>query len=301
MKSETLEDFYKRYAIPQEDPQKKGVTKDTGLVNIYRREAICGQNATPYNRRDYYKISLVIGKGVLSYADKGIEIDKPALLFSNPLVPYSWEPQSTDQRGYFCLFKDNFINSNVPSQNIPDSPLFKIGGNPVYFLNKTQEHFIDTIFTTMLDEINSSYVYKYDLIHNYIHIIMHEALKMQPADSFFQHNNASSRIATLFIELLERQFPIDSPQYILKLKTPSDFASRLSVHVNHLNRSVKEITGKTTTEHISERVIQESKALLKYTSWNINEIAYALGFEYPSYFTNFFRRQTNATPKSFRN
>jgi len=36
----------------------------------------------PYNRRDFYKISLLIGHSRLTYADKGIEIDRPALVFS---------------------------------------------------------------------------------------------------------------------------------------------------------------------------------------------------------------------------
>ena len=103
------------------------------------------------------------------------------------------------------------------------------------------------------------------------------------------------------MELLDRQFPIDTPEHVLKLKTANDYASSLSVHVNHLNRAVKEVTGKTTTEHIADRIIKEAKALLAHTDWNISEIAYTLGFEYPAYFNNFFKKLTNTTPKSLRN
>ncbi|WP_291108838.1 helix-turn-helix domain-containing protein [Dysgonomonas sp. UBA7710] len=60
------------------------------------------------------------------------------------------------------------------------------------------------------------------------------------------------------------------------------------------------ITGKSTTTHITERIIAEAKALLQHTDWNIAEIAYALGFEYPTYFNNFFKRQTGTNPKSLR-
>ena len=75
----------------------------------------------------------------------------------------------------------------------------------------------------------------------------------------------------------------------------------LNVHANHLNRAVKEVTGKPTTTHISERIISEAKALLQHTDWNIAEIAYALGFEYPTYFNNFFKKITGTNPKiSFR-
>jgi AraC-like DNA-binding protein len=67
-----------------------------------------------------------------------------------------------------------------------------------------------------------------------------------------------------------------------------------------LNSSVKKITGKSTTSHIAERIIGEAKALLQHTDWNISEIAYALGFEYPTYFNNFFKKRTGAVPKSIR-
>ena len=60
---------------------------------------------------------------------------------------------------------------------------------------------------------------------------------------------------------------------------------------------VKEVTGKPTTTHITERIISEAKALLQHTDWNIADIAYALGFEYPTYFNNFFKKLTGTNPK----
>ena len=59
-------------------------------------------------------------------------------------------------------------------------------------------------------------------------------------------------------------------------------------------------TGKTTTEIISGRVLQEAKILLKQTDWNISEIAWSLGFEQLSNFSNFFRKHTAQAPHSFR-
>jgi AraC-like DNA-binding protein len=72
------------------------------------------------------------------------------------------------------------------------------------------------------------------------------------------------------------------------------------VHVNHLNRALKEITGKTTSQIIAERVSQEAKALLKQTNWNVNEISWCLGFEELPHFINFFRKNVGVSPRSFR-
>jgi AraC family transcriptional regulator, transcriptional activator of pobA len=40
---------------------------------------------------------------------------------------------------------------------------------------------------------------------------------------------------------------------------------------------------------------------LKQTQWNVSEIAYSLGFKEVAHFSNFFKNQTNVTPKDFRN
>jgi len=51
---------------------------------------------------------------------------------------------------------------------------------------------------------------------------------------------------------------------------------------------------------ISEAITKEAKALLRFSSWNIAEIAYSLGFEHASNFIIFFKKQTNITPLQFR-
>jgi AraC family transcriptional regulator, transcriptional activator of pobA len=300
-KSLSIEDFYKSKPELNFDPNslKNNNGNEMGHFNVFSRSNLCNR-VIPYNRRDFYKVSLIVGTGNLNYADKAIEINKNAMLFSNPNVPYSWEPISKKQEGFFCLFTNEFITNNR-NINLIEHPLFKVGGEPVYFIDEEQTKALSYIFEKMLDEIKTDYIYKYDLLRNYLDIIIHEALKLQPADTYYKHINASSRITSLFIELLERQFPIDSPENILQLKSPTDFAQNLSLHVNHLNRAVKEVTGKTTTTHIADRIVKEAKALLVHTDWNVSEIAYSLGFEYPTYFNNFFKKHTELSPKSLRN
>ncbi|MBB6370430.1 helix-turn-helix domain-containing protein [Chryseobacterium shigense] len=293
---ETIKGFYLRNASMERVDAI--TTPGVGHFNVFSRES-CSL-LTPYSRRDYYKISLIIGKGKLHYADKWIHVDRPALLFSNPVVPYSWDADDEDQTGWFCLFTDQFLQNGTRLGNLLDSQLFKIGGTPIFFVDEEQQKVISELFIKMMTEIQSEYLHKYDMLRACLHLMIHETMKMQPAENFESYQNASQRVASLFMELLERQFPIDSPEAFLKLKTPNDYAQSLSVHVNSLNRAVKEMTGKTTSQQIASRVIQEAHALLKHTDWNISEIAYGLGFEEPAYFTNFFKKQTGLAPNSVR-
>src|ERR1044072_314668 len=294
--TETIQQFYAR--IGKSDAERLSLNNaGSGHFNVYPREAC---KSTFYGRRDFYKISLVLGTGKLHYADKWMELDKPFLLFSNPRIPYSFETISSEQKGWYCLFTEAFLHPSDP-ETLQDSPLFNTTGVPAFFVDEKQQDYLTYIFREMMTEMESDYAHKFDLLRNYLHLLIHQAMKMQPSGRGESPINASARITHQFLDLLERQFPIDPTETELRLKTANDFAEKLSVHVNHLNRALKEVTGKTTTEHISARIIQEAMALLRHSDWNIAQIAYGLGFEYTAYFNIFFKKHTGLTPMEARN
>lgn len=274
---------------------------DLKLKGFKAYEIASSVNPVPtYNRRDFYKICLSFGHILIHYADRTVELDGAYLFFGNPRIPYATELLSKEQTGYSCLFTEEFIKAGDRSESMQQSPLFKIGGTPVFVLTPDQAAFISRIFQKMLSEQATDYSFKSNLMRTYIQLLTHEALQMQPAESHTSPRNASSRIATLFLELLERLFPIENPHQSVSLKTAQDFANQLAIHVNHLNRSVKEVTGKSTTAHIAERIIGEAKALLLHTDWTVAQISQSLGFKYATYFNNFFRKHTGMVPRSLR-
>lgn len=253
-----------------------------------------------YSRKDFFKICLTTGQSKIHYSDRTFEQEGTILFFGNPHIPYSWETISRTYVGYTCLFSEEFFKATERSASVLQSPLFKLGGTPVLHITLEQRTYINDIFKKMITEQESEYAYKDELIRNYINLIIHEAMKMQPAEDLDEQQNAAHRLTAVFLELLERQFPIESADSPLTLRSPQDFAKALSVHINHLNRSVKQVTGKSTSTHISERIVSEAKALLQHTPWNISEVAYSLGYEYPTYFNNFFKKMTGSNPKSYR-
>jgi AraC-like DNA-binding protein len=302
METVTVEDFYRETSglLPE------GINKEIGHFNVFNVGELFSEylrtkkQPMSYNRRTYYKISLISGRNKAEYADKVIDIEKSALLFGTPKIPYNWLPQDDNQHGFFCIFTSDFL---VPSKSgvvLDDLPIFQPGGLPVFQLTDEASADIHYIFRKMYKELSSDYAYKYDLLRNYVLELIHYGQKLQPATALYPSHTASARISSLFIELLERQFPIESPNQRLKLRTAKDYADGLAVHVNHLNKVLKENTGKTTTDIISSRIVQEAKILLKQTDWNISEIAYCLGFEQVAHFSNFFRKQTSFAPLAFR-
>jgi AraC family transcriptional activator of pobA len=291
-KTETAGDFLERHGKPY---------ADAGQFNVYKVDKHHQGVSSPPCRRDFYKISLVLQtEGTISYADKTIHVKDNAIVFGNPMIPYAWEGLSERQTGYFCLFTEEFVNHQLKADSLAESPLFRINGNAVLFPSQKSMDFLAGIFEQMLTEITSSYKNKYDLLRSYVQILMHEALKTAPPEHEYKPGSSLNRISDLFLELLERQFPVTSPQHVIQLKNASEFAHQLSIHTNHLNRSLKEVTGKTTSEHITERITREAKALLLNSNWDAAEIGYCLGFEHPSNFNIFFKKQTGVTPHHFR-
>lgn len=291
---ESIEDFYQH--ITAKLPEK--INKEIGHFNIFETEKLfdkkTGSRTMPYSRREYHKISLIKGRNRAEYADKVIDISKSALLFATPKIPYHWLPQDDKQSGLFCIFTADFL------PKLDDLPIFQPGELPIFQLSKEETKELEYIFRKMYKEMGTDYAYKYDLLRNLVMELIHYGQKLQPMSALHSTKNAADRISSLFIELVERQFPIDSTQQRLGLRTAKDYADRLSVHVNHLNKVLKEITGHTTTDLLSKRIAQEAKILLKQTDWNVSEIAYALGFDDLAHFSNFFKKQTSLAPVAFR-
>lgn len=242
---------------------------------------------------------LVRGQSQVHFADRVVDIKKQALSFSNPLIPYKWEHLDKIREGIYCIFNQQLFHQ---FGQLNQYEVFQPNGAHIFELSDEEAKHVSDIFEQIAKEFNSEYKYKYDVIRNQIFELLHFALKMQPSRNLEERPiNASQRISALFLELLERQFPIDESHPTVQLRSASDFANQLNVHVNHLNRAVKETTEKTTTQIISERILQESKILLRHSAWNVSEIAFALGFTEVTHFNNFFKKHLEQSPLKFRN
>jgi AraC-like DNA-binding protein len=293
----TLEDFYRVKVNWLPD----NLRQDLGHFNVFRLDDFVGPAARslPYSRKDFYKITFVVGQSTYHYADKSVRVEGNALFFSNPQVPYHWEPFDAQQSGFFCIFTEHFLQQHT-SIRLADFPVFQPDGQAIYLLSEAQQANVRQLYQKMFDELDSDYAFKYDLLRAYVLELIHSAQKLQPATTLYRGSTAATRIASLFTELLARQFPIEVKGQQVKLRTAQDFATQLAVHTNHLNRALKEVTGKTTTQLLAERLLQEAQALLQHTDWPVGLIGYSLGFEEPAHFNNFFKKHTGHTPTAAR-
>ena len=309
MTPNSLEAFYAKYAPGANGTA--GVTepadlpRQVGHFNVFNiADLMQGRRERPpmlFDRRLYHKISLCHGQSRVEYADRVVDITQNALFLATPRVPYRWVPLTATPSGYFCIFNEEFLLPAKSGGSLEKLPIFQPGAYPLWEVTEAESAAVEAIFLKMAQEITSSYAFKYDLLRTYLWELIHLVQKLQPAPAPVPTHTAADRLAACFGDLLERQFPLESPQQQLRLRTPTDFAAHLAVHVNHLNRVLKDTTGHTTTELVGGRLTQEAKILLKQTNWTISEIADSLGFTDVAHFCTFFKRQTTLTPGDFRN
>jgi hypothetical protein len=97
---------------------------------------------------------------------------------------------------------------------LDELPIFNPNQYPVFLLSDEQCTHAMAIFQRMQEEMQSDYAYKYDLLRTYVLELIHLGQKLQPAITLHSAHSASARITSRFIELLEEQFPIETPNKV---------------------------------------------------------------------------------------
>jgi AraC family transcriptional activator of pobA len=78
------------------------------------------------------------------------------------------------------------------------------------------------------------------------------------------------------------------------------YARHLCVTASHLSESVKEVTGRTAGEWLTEAVALEAKVLLQNPSLSVAQVADSLHFVDQSTFGKFFKQATGFSPSQYR-
>ena len=104
--------------------------------------------------------------------------------------------------------------------------------------------------------------------------------------------DATTRLAAAFTALVEKEFH--------SAKTVRDYAKALGVTPTHLSRVCNKACGRPASAILADRVHYEARRLLTETHMPVKDIAAALGFASPAYFTRAFTQHTGRTPSQFR-
>lgn len=199
--------------------------------------------------------------------------------------------------GYLFVFSVEFYNLRFKGlEIIPGYPLItKLKNGPI--LNMNEEEFADfsVLISSIEKEFAQSSMETEEIIISFLNIFFlrlrnrfETFLKLEDQAALPSHNLVYS-----FNKLVESHY--------YQTHQVKEYAELLGESPVLLNRAIKNLTGKSASELIVERLILEAKRLLLYSNLSNKEIAYKLNYEDPSYFARIFRKKTGNTPSEFRN
>ena len=104
---------------------------------------------------------------------------------------------------------------------------------------------------------------------------------------------------TDFEKLLNDYFTSGKP---LSIGTPTVAycADQLHLSANYFGDLIKKETGTSAQEYILVKTMAVAKELLADPSKSISDVAYALGYPYPQYFSKAFKRVIGCSPNEYR-
>lgn len=244
----------------------------------------------------FYRISITITGNVdMQLGLEHFKHQPRTMSFTWPNQIFSKNNISADAFGYYILFNEDFLNELIPAAGIPrEFPFFDYTGRPLFQLSPGEIDRVQQFVLQINDELKKNRPGKEKAIRLYLYLLLLEAKRSYERQQLHKPANMDDTIHLVahFQKLVSRHF-------LLKRKV-TDYASLLTVSANHLNRTVKEVTGKTASASIAEMLVQEAKAVLKYTEASVSEIAYRLNFSEPAAFNRFFKKMTGETPMLYR-
>ncbi|CDF79292.1 transcriptional regulator, AraC family [Formosa agariphila KMM 3901] len=261
----------------------------------------CPKESSPPITNDCYSISLKkFVKGNLNYGRTKYDFTNGALIFIAPRQILQWDSSVFfERKGFSINFHEDFLKGTDLAQQIKRYGFFSYSVNEALHLSPKEEKQIELI----VENIEIEYQNNQDEFSKEI-IISQLGTLFKYANRFYERQFLNRK--ELSNNLLER-FNLQLSEYfeLGKLQEkgiPSieRIANKMSVSQRYLSDTLKKETGKTTTEHLHLRLIDEAKNILLKPNKSISEVAYELGFEYPQYFSRLFKKKEGISPTEYR-
>jgi len=257
----------------------------------------------PLFRANFFKIVLFTKSTVQFIYEEGkIEAMENCLYFSYPGRMESWVRTGTTH-GHVIYFTPDFAELDVTSSEFDhDYPFFSFDAELLLPLTNEEMAEIKAMMEKMCFEINSKEPDNLEMLKKVLHVCLHTIRRIynKKARSLSTEAKAGKALLKRFLGSIDFYMQQLACEQKNSMPSVTMLAQELHVHANYLNGVVKQLTGKTASSFIQEKLMLEAKSYLMHTNLQVAEIAFKLGFENSPYFNRFFKKNADITPMAFR-
>jgi AraC-like DNA-binding protein len=295
--------FRKVYVKPELFPFPPPTHEKTdGYFELMHR-CIWSNNIAAH-RLDFYMVFLVTaGEGQHTFGSETHIIRPNMLCFAGPEMINAWHSDHHDNSGFVCTFSADFFGlevSNAPS--LAELPFFQLNGPSILQLSEEKMAAYTQLFDIMTLEAKSNNPLSSEILRSYLHVLINKAR----SDLYLQEQSqrvvahAGVRLLKEFKQMFMADINVIRTGHKIRLKLVSEYADQLGVSQNHLNDTVRTLTGESAGGLIQKQLMRQATMCLKHSLKNVSEIAYLMGFDDPSYFARFYKRHTGKSPSQVR-
>ena len=288
----TKREMLSAYRMVCEDPDGEGVTVERLPQSIDVDRTL---NSQPHTHSYFEIIWFQDGGGIHTVDFEDYDVRRNAIFFLIPGQVHHYD-ESTPYRGYSIKICSELCYEVSVNHDTLKHDLFCGFQNiPLAYLHDSAAPELERMFQLLEHEQECTkephHREMLTILLRMILIYIHRnsrrganapAIKHQPAYSLYLR----------FRALLEEEF--------MHMHQVAQYADRLGVSTKTLGNAIKATTGQTALAVIDERILLESKRLLRFSNLMVKEVAFQLGFEDSSNFVKFFTHHTGTLPNSMR-
>ncbi|MBC8153735.1 MAG: helix-turn-helix domain-containing protein [Bacteroidetes bacterium] len=293
IKTHSGESFRDSYVQPE--PEANALLKtDFGkffIVKVEEMIRLMKLPVPPTRTNNHTLIYLTDGEAVMTIGRETHQIFRDECLVVPAGQVFSFD-QVDLNRGYLCNFHNDIIVGKFgKAELLKDFEFLRVWGNPRISLDDQTSGFVAHLFKRILLHYSTHGLTQPDIIQSYFIALLCEV------NGVYQPMLAGPQTQAVAITNRFKELIFSD---IKTTHRVTDYASRLHVTPNHLNKSVRNTTGKSPTKWIDEAIVLEAKVLLYQSSLPIGEVAAEVGLLDPSYFSRLFKKYEGVTPLAFR-
>jgi YesN/AraC family two-component response regulator len=304
-KISTLKDFIKIETI-SEFHQVLGLEKPKHPLISVLRLGDARKNLEVENLKyllGLYKISLKDNcpYSIVNYGRNSYDFQEGTMIFTAPnqVMEYKKAETAETDKGWILAFHPDLIRKSPLGQRIEDYSFFSYASNEALHLSEEERKTVTDIVDKIEKEIsNNMDAHSQTLIISNVELLLNYCVRFYDRQ-FYTRTNLNQDIASQFEQFLKDYYDQEK-QLELGIPTVQYCGESMNMSPKYLSDLLRKETGKSTQDHIHQYIIEKAKNRLLNSSESTSEIAYALGFEYPQYFSKIFKKKTAMSPSEFR-